>query len=398
MSSEERNYQNGNNYQIKQQHLQREFGGEQQQQQQQQWFSPFMGPSNGGILQHVTGNNNYIESFTPILSPSSTPQVSLHQLSLTAAANSAFNNLSPLNSPALMPTLSYTDHQFHSLQQQDHNQDQNQLYDFNLPASSATFLPSTSTSSQSHGNSMQQKQPHSHPTPNSFQMSGHSNGDGSVTPLTLVPLTPSQLMQLSLNGMGMNLDSSSQQQHINTSSSSTSVSLYPSNSNIDNATDTAHNNLDSKKHTFSGKKRSSNENITSSVNLNAPYRSRQLSSQQQQQPVRKVSHKEAEQKRRDNLKNCFNIVKAVLLTSGERALSKVQILKQARAHILDLRHEKSQVEAERDSLVRHVDLLERLVSEMGMDVPERPVTAYEPRELGELDLISPNGEGYDQEE
>ena len=188
--------------------------------QQNQWFSPFMGPcsSGSGALMGGGGStaSNYTESFTPILSPANTPQVSLHQLSLsTAAANNAYNNLSPLNSPALMPTLSYTDHQFQSIQQQQlHNQNLNQLYDFSLPASSSAFIQSSSTSQQkSQGNSIKhQKQPHPHPTPSSFQMSGHNNGDGSVTPLTLVPLTPSQLMQLSLNGMGV--DSSSQVQQL----------------------------------------------------------------------------------------------------------------------------------------------------------------------------------------
>lgn len=44
--------------------------------------------------------------------------------------------------------------------------------------------------------------------------------------------------------------------------------------------------------------------------------------------VRKTSHKEAEQKRRDVLKNCFKIVKNVLPPMKEKAPSKVQILKE----------------------------------------------------------------------
>ncbi len=43
--------------------------------------------------------------------------------------------------------------------------------------------------------------------------------------------------------------------------------------------------------------------------------------------VKKISHKEAEQKRRDNLKNSFKKVKAVLPPMKEKAPSKVLILK-----------------------------------------------------------------------
>jgi hypothetical protein len=46
-----------------------------------------------------------------------------------------------------------------------------------------------------------------------------------------------------------------------------------------------------------------------------------------QAPVKKVSHKEAEQKRRDNLKNHFKIVRQVLPLSRNKNPSKVVILK-----------------------------------------------------------------------
>lgn len=142
----------------------------------------------------------------------------------------------------------------------------------------------------------------------------------------------------------------------------------------------------------------------------APYSipTRTASANSNQQPVRKVSHKEAEQKRRDNLKNCFAIVKAVLPQTGEKAPSKVQVLKigksfllfllftqnlathpsihiltlfciqllnyLARSHILDLQHQIQQFQHNTDLLTQHIALLEARMGGMGgMQVPPRPV-------------------------
>jgi hypothetical protein len=99
-------------------------------------------------------------SFTPLVSPVLTPQVNLQHLSLSqphlSLSQPHFNHLSPLNSPALNG------------------------FGFNFEPSNLQLQPSASEVQNQVLNPV-----------SSYQI---QNPDGSITPMTLVPLTPSQLM------------------------------------------------------------------------------------------------------------------------------------------------------------------------------------------------------------
>lgn len=150
------------------------------------------------------------------MSPVTTPHVNFNQLSLSqpmiqsgpnssssSNLNGVINQLSPLNSPALQPV---PDSAYSSIMSNANQQD------FYNNSKNASFQ-----------NQMGQMNCYTsiHPTPSSFQMNP-TGQDGSITPLTLVPLTPSQLMQLSLSSQHMQLPSSS-------SSSQTSISVNQQN-------------------------------------------------------------------------------------------------------------------------------------------------------------------------
>jgi hypothetical protein len=68
----------------------------------------------------------------------------------------------------------------------------------------------------------------------------------------------------------------------------------------------------------------------------------------------KKSHKEAEQKRRDVLKNAFKKCQSVLPRVKEKSQSRVQILGRARRTILDLSNERDQQQKYIDQLLEYI--------------------------------------------
>ncbi|KAJ3345167.1 hypothetical protein HDU91_007457, partial [Kappamyces sp. JEL0680] len=115
-------------------------------------------------------------SFTPLMSPALTPQVNFHQLSLSQPAHplssQTFTNLSPLNSPAIQAQEGF---------------DFNDTMNFHISPSGNDYQGNESSSAST--------MPTFSNSPYQLQA---ANLDGSVTPLTLVPLTPSQMMQLQI--------------------------------------------------------------------------------------------------------------------------------------------------------------------------------------------------------
>jgi hypothetical protein len=95
--------------------------------------------------------------------------------------------------------------------------------------------------------------------------------------------------------------------------------------------------------------------------------------------IKKTSHKEAEQKRRDTLKNSFKVCKSVLPPFKEKAPSKVAILHKgncilikARDYILELKHENESSEVYIKELLSHLKNLDSLLASNGIIPPAIP--------------------------
>ncbi|KAJ3272844.1 hypothetical protein HDV01_005167 [Terramyces sp. JEL0728] len=99
--------------------------------------------------------------------------------------------------------------------------------------------------------------------------------------------------------------------------------------------------------------------------------------------IKKMSNKEAEQMRRDKLKDAFKAVKVVLPFEKEKHPSKVLILKRAREQILDLEHDNVQKDLEIQHLKSQIEHLKAAITSRGLSVPYfRPYTRVE-RHSGE---------------
>ncbi|KAJ3261776.1 hypothetical protein HK103_004727 [Boothiomyces macroporosus] len=85
--------------------------------------------------------------------------------------------------------------------------------------------------------------------------------------------------------------------------------------------------------------------------------------------VKKTSHKEAEQLRRDKLKQAFISIKEVLPPFKEKNPSKVFILKRAREHVLDLQHENEQQDLEINYLKQQIEAMQASIIESGGVAP-----------------------------
>lgn len=75
--------------------------------------------------------------------------------------------------------------------------------------------------------------------------------------------------------------------------------------------------------------------------------------------VRRTSHKAAEQKRRDHLKECFEQLRTILPVQPDAGASKVAILKAGYEHILDLQAAAKRRDAEVERLAATVEQLTR---------------------------------------
>jgi hypothetical protein len=197
-------------------------------------FSPFQQP--------LFQQEEMIQSFTPLMSPVSTPTVSFHQLSLRNT-----------DSPALQP-----------------------LEEFGFLAPSAMM-------EQSQQNPQYTEQ--------------------------FAPMTPSQLMQMNREGILGNQLPRSSSRNSSRGSSGNLKPLLPVTPTMrpDDA------ELLAQKSNYQTVMEGYGESY--GIGNGRPVQ------------VKKISHKEAEQKRRDNLKNHFKIVKQVLPPSRNKNPSKVLILK-----------------------------------------------------------------------
>ncbi|KAJ3316866.1 hypothetical protein HDV06_002733 [Boothiomyces sp. JEL0866] len=113
----------------------------------------------------------------------------------------------------------------------------------------------------------------------------------------------------------------------------------------------------------------SNSGVTPAHQTNPRRSSSESSKPPSNQKVKKLSNKEAEQLRRDKLKDAFKAVKVVLPFEKEKHPSKVFILKRAREHILDLEHDNVQKEAEIQQLKCHIEHLKNTMISRGLSVP-----------------------------
>jgi hypothetical protein len=95
--------------------------------------------------------------------------------------------------------------------------------------------------------------------------------------------------------------------------------------------------------------------------------------------VKKPSHKEAEQKRRDKLKNHFKIVKKVLPGSGNKNMTKISILRKARNSILDLKFDCDQKEVHVGLLKSHIEKINEVLRMAGEVPPPAPAFKYTKR-------------------
>jgi hypothetical protein len=95
--------------------------------------------------------------------------------------------------------------------------------------------------------------------------------------------------------------------------------------------------------------------------------------------VKKPSHKEAEQKRRDKLKNHFKIVKKVLPGSGNKNMTKISILRKARNSILDLKFDCDQKEVHLGLLKSHIEKVNEVLRIAGEVPPPLPAFKYSRR-------------------
>jgi hypothetical protein len=98
----------------------------------------------------------------------------------------------------------------------------------------------------------------------------------------------------------------------------------------------------------------------------------------------RVSHKVAEQQRRDNLKNHFKELQKVLPNTSKN-ITRVGILRKTRKVVLDYKYDLQQRTAHVKMLLQHIQQLETMLRDRGIVPPPRVPFAYRARPTDTID-------------
>ncbi|KAJ3277047.1 hypothetical protein HDV01_000099 [Terramyces sp. JEL0728] len=286
--------------------------------------SPFIHPSPYGSEFHFGEE----QSFSPLVSPAVTPNVNFTQLSLLSQHSGQF---APLTSPAILPvrnerkrkSVGDSSTKANHLESPIFNGSRNYIpsplqhnhmseFQFNQPDASFSLL-SPPSSNQLHP---------TYPVPNNF-----------------APLTPSELLKNNTPQPG--------------NRKKTVKTLLPDSKNMNSL------ELLSQKSNYMAILDGQSEHIGIRSDSNLAKDTK----------VKKTSHKEAEQLRRNRLKQSFISAKEVLPPFKVKNPSKVFILKRAREFILDLQHTNQQQDLEIQYFKQQIKQLQQQVEEGGGVAP-----------------------------
>ncbi|KAI8892836.1 hypothetical protein BC833DRAFT_610518 [Globomyces pollinis-pini] len=365
-------------------------------------LSPFL--QNTPYSQNDNYQFNDDQTFSPLVSPAITPDVNFNQLSLQAQVN--FSNLS---SPALHPhpqrglstdsnldlqnnNMNSSPFMNHFIAPQKRNSAQNFVSSPLALSTSKSFQLNPNDNQFSLGTSaisQQSNQSGLMSPPNSFQMYPTQSDQQPLTPLALAPITPSQLMQINTNPKSYDMNKqemykqfqNSNQSDFNSNGSTLQTDNY-NNGKEKRGRSTKRKSLTNMKPILPDvsssrtdavdvlSQRSNYQNLIDghSEQLGLKHDSTYTNGVQ----YKRTTHKEAEQRRRDNLKHSFKLMREVLPPMKEKAPSKVFVLKRAREYVLELKHETNEKSKEVDYLRSHIANLSKLLSESGQHVPELP--------------------------
>ncbi|KAJ3314156.1 hypothetical protein HDV04_000928 [Boothiomyces sp. JEL0838] len=274
--------------------------------------SPFIHPSPYGSEFHFGEE----QSFSPLMSPAVTPNVNFTQLSL----HNQSNQFAPLTSPALLPSRNE--------RKRKSVGDSNTIAThIDSPIFNGTRSYFPSPLQQNHTSELHFSQAESF----SLLSPPSSNQLHPTYPATndYAPLTPSELLK---------------NNNIQTGRKKVVKTLLPDSKNVSTME-------------LLSQKNGQHIGIRGDSNL------------AKETKVKKTSHKEAEQLRRDKLKQAFISVKEVLPPFKEKNPSKVFILKRAREHVLDLQHENEQQDLEINYLKQQIEAMQASIIESGGVAP-----------------------------
>ncbi|KAJ3326029.1 hypothetical protein HDV06_002414 [Boothiomyces sp. JEL0866] len=285
--------------------------------------SPFIHPSPYGSEFHFGEE----QSFSPLMSPAVTPNVNFTQLTLQNPSSGQF---APLTSPAILPSRN--------------ERKRKSVGDSNTIAThlespifngTRTYFPSplqqNHTSELQFNSSEQSFSMLSPPSSNQLHPTYPAAND-------YAPLTPSELLKSGKSQQG-------RKKLVKT--------LLPDSKNVSTV------ELLSQKSNYKAILDGQSEHIGISGD----------SSLAKETKVKKTSHKEAEQMRRDKLKQAFISIKEVLPPFKEKNPSKVFILKRAREHVLDIQHANQQQDLEISYLKQQIEVLQEKIIEGGGVAP-----------------------------
>ncbi|KAJ3261777.1 hypothetical protein HK103_004728 [Boothiomyces macroporosus] len=340
-------------------------------------LSPFVQPSPYGSEYHFGEE----QSFSPLISPAITPNVNFNQLSFQTNSN----QFTELTSPALQPQHS------HQLEQMNmhggHMQDSPMQESYFNRSSSSPYIgpkkgyvPSPLVSSQPFSNSYENTNMQRQASNQFFSLLPPSSASDSIvesnsaTP-KIAPVTPSQLMQL--NSVNNNEFSKPEpgRKASRKKSNANLKPLLPFVQDSGKAAPTAAHVL-AYKSNYQTLLEGQGEHL-------GVGKDSQLANGVKH---RKISHKEAEQQRRDKLKHAFKVVKAILPPMKDKNPSKVMVLKKgnvlltlAKEYILDIIHEKEQQYEELKGVNAYVSQLQQLLTQSGIQFPEYQKYVKAPR-------------------
>ncbi|KAJ3277048.1 hypothetical protein HDV01_000100 [Terramyces sp. JEL0728] len=344
-------------------------------------LSPFVQPSPYGSEYHFGEE----QSFSPLISPAITPNVNFNQLSFQSNPN----QFTELTSPALQPLQSQKMDQLNLHTGHVQESPITEAY-FNRNGSSPYigprkgYVPSPLVHSQPYSNSYEstsgttlyeladtnmQRQGSNQffsllPPSSAAEIAIESN---SGTP-KIAPVTPSQLMQLNSGSQSEFCKPEPGKKPSRKKSTANLKPLLPFVQDASNAIPNTAQVL-AYKSNYQTLLEGQGEHI-------GVGKDSQLASGVKH---RKISHKEAEQQRRDKLKHAFKVVKAILPPMKDKNPSKVMVLKKAKEYILDIAHDKEQQYEELKQISLYVQQLKELIGQAGMQVPEHQKYIKTPR-------------------
>ncbi|KAJ3326028.1 hypothetical protein HDV06_002413 [Boothiomyces sp. JEL0866] len=334
-------------------------------------LSPFVQPSPYGSEYHFGEE----QSFSPLISPAITPNVNFNQLSFQTSQN----QFTELTSPALQPQQSHQLDQMNMHTGHIQESSMQEAY-FNRNSSSPYigpkkgYIPSPLVSSQPYSNSYESTSGTTlyELTDTNMQRQGSNQffsllppssatdniaESNSATP-KIAPVTPSQLMQIN----SANNEFSKPEPGRKSSRKKSNANLKPLLPFVQDSGKAAPNaaQMLAYKSNYQTLLEGQGEHL-------GVGKDSQLASGVKH---RKISHKEAEQLRRDKLKHAFKIVKAILPPMKDKNPSKVMVLRKAKEYILDIVHDKEQQYEELKSVNAYVLQLQDLITQAGLQVPE----------------------------